>query len=294
MLDPDLSDFGVAVRAGRGSPGIGTPLYMAPEQWAGAAATPATDIYAASAVFYECLTGTAPFAGKIGQLRRQHTAGAVPVEQVDEALRPLITRGMAKDPAARPANALEFVSELEATAAAAYGQDWESRGRGHLAARAAALLLLLLRAPAVAAGGTSTTTTSTWLPASKAAAAKAAAGKGGTGLSGMQMAIAGTVLVVAVAAAAAGGWVAGKHHKAANAGPGPTATSSGPPASPSPGKATTAALSSPACGSGPPPLAYQTQVGTAVPLTTVAVRCGTGAPHVVATIHNGTVANLPG
>jgi eukaryotic-like serine/threonine-protein kinase len=301
-----LSDFGVAVRSGRDAPGAGTPLYMAPEQWHGAPATPATDIYAASAVFYECLTGTAPFAGGIGQLRRQHTAEAVPVERVDERLRALITRGMAKDPAARPANALEFVGELETTAATAYGADWESRGCDHLAARAAALLLLLLRAPTIAASGSGTSTSTTYTTvtaprvAAKAAAkttakttAKAARAKGGFGLSGMQLGIAGTALVVAIAAGAAGGWVAGKHHNAANTAPGPTRTSSGPAASASPsGSATTAALSSPACGSAPPPLAYVTTVGSALPLTTVTVRCGTGAPHAVATIHGDSAANL--
>jgi serine/threonine-protein kinase len=295
-----LSDFGIAVREGRGAPAAGTPLYMAPEQWDGAAATPATDIYAACAVFYECLTGQAPFTGGIGQLRRLHTTQAVPAELVDEPLRPLIARGMAKDPAARPANALELVGELEATAAAAYGTDWESRGRGHLAARAAALLLLLLRAPmATTASGSSTSTTYTTLAAPKAAvkgaakgAAKGAKAKGGLGLSGMQMAIAGTALVVAIAAGAATGWVAGKHHSAANAAPGPTRASAGAPASPSPGTSSAAALSSPACGSGPPPLAYVTQAGSALPLTTVVVRCGTGAPHAVATINGDSASNL--
>ena len=32
-----LSDFGVAVKEGRAVPSAGTPLYMAPEQWDGAA-----------------------------------------------------------------------------------------------------------------------------------------------------------------------------------------------------------------------------------------------------------------
>jgi serine/threonine-protein kinase len=285
-----LSDFGVAVRAGDDAPTAGTPLYMAPEQWAGAPATPATDIYAATAVFFECLTGTTPFTGRPIQLHQQHAATSVPVDQIDEPLRALVARGMAKDPAARPANALEFVTELETTATAAYGTDWESRGRGHLAARAAALLLLLLPGSAVTAAGTSTTSTYTMLAASQAATRATAKG-GGTGFSGMQMAIAGAALVVVVAAGAAGGWVAGKHHKTANAAPGPTGTSSGPSASPSP-TATTAALTSPACGSGPPPLAYVTQIGSAFPTTTVAVRCGTGSPHTVATIHNDSVSTL--
>ena len=72
-----LTDFGVAVPQGSSAPVGGTPLYMAPEQWAGAPATPATDIYAATAVFFECLTGRTPFSGQLGQLARQHEAGAV-------------------------------------------------------------------------------------------------------------------------------------------------------------------------------------------------------------------------
>src|ERR1700744_97966 len=52
-----LADFGVASRVGHWAGLTGTPLYMAPEQWEGGDASPSTDIYAATAVFYECLTG---------------------------------------------------------------------------------------------------------------------------------------------------------------------------------------------------------------------------------------------
>src|SRR5579862_7525588 len=158
-----LTDFGLAVRAGQDASAGGTPLYMAPEQWNGTPATPATDIYAATAVFFECLTGKTPFSGALGQLAAQHAAAAVPVEHVDESLRELITRGMAKDPEARPADASQFLADLQTTAATAYGTDWEDRGRSHLAERAAALLLLLLRDGGAAGAGAGSTTTSTWL-----------------------------------------------------------------------------------------------------------------------------------
>jgi len=169
-----LSDFGVAVKEGRQVPSAGTPLYMAPEQWDGMPASPATDIYAASAVFFECLTGKTPFSGRLGQLHAQHAAAAVPVDLVDEPVRGLITRGMAKDPVARPANAMDFVTELESTAVAAYGADWEERGRRHLAERAAALLLLLLGTSAVAGGAGAAAATS-WLAAHRTAAIATAA-----------------------------------------------------------------------------------------------------------------------
>jgi hypothetical protein len=162
-----LADFGVATRSGQDATAGGTPLYMAPEQWNHGPATPATDIYAATAVFFECLTGTTPFSGPLGQLAAQHRAAAVPAGLVDEPLRGLITRGMAKDPAARPGDAAQFLAELEATAEAAYGAGWEARGRSHLAERAAALLLLLLQhGSAATAGGTTTATASTRLPGS--------------------------------------------------------------------------------------------------------------------------------
>ena len=165
-----LTDFGVATREGQSATVSGTPLYMAPEQWDGAPATPATDIYAATAVLFECLTGKTPFSGGLGQLAAQHAAAAVPVELVPEPVRELVARGLAKDPAARPANATALVTELEATAAAAYGPDWEARGRAQLAERAAALLLLLAHGSAAVAGGAGTATASTTLAGAKAAA----------------------------------------------------------------------------------------------------------------------------
>jgi serine/threonine-protein kinase len=156
--DSKLTDFGIAVKAGKKAPAAGTPLYMAPEQWNGAPATPATDIYAATAVFFECLTGKTPFSGRPGQLAMQHETAAVPIALVDEPLQALIERGMAKDPRDRPPNAMEFVAELNWVADQAYGPDWEERGRGDLARRAAALLLLLLGGAAGAAGGSFTVT----------------------------------------------------------------------------------------------------------------------------------------
>jgi eukaryotic-like serine/threonine-protein kinase len=155
-----LTDFGVATRAGRRVPAAGTPLYMAPEQWAGQPASPTSDIYAATAVFFECLTGRPPFEGHLRQLREQHEHAAVPSAQVVEPLQDLVERGMAKDAAARPPDAAAFVAELEVAAAAAAGPDWEERGRTQLAERVAALLLLL---GGGIAGGSGAAAVTTWL-----------------------------------------------------------------------------------------------------------------------------------
>jgi serine/threonine-protein kinase len=118
----------------------------------GGAASPATDIYAASAVFFECLTSKAPFNGRLDQLAHQHETAAVPLMEVDEPVQRIIARGMAKDPRDRPVDALAFIEELDWVAESAYGPNWERRGRTQLAGRAAALLALLFGAGVVAGG----------------------------------------------------------------------------------------------------------------------------------------------
>ncbi|MCM2390590.1 serine/threonine-protein kinase [Streptomyces albipurpureus] len=138
-----LVDFGIAVDHGSTVEVAGTPAYMAPEQWQGQPASPAADVYAATATFYECLTGHKPFSGaNFAELALQHIDAPVPDEDAPEAVRPLIRRGLAKSPRERPANAAVFVAELESVAQAAYGPDWEERGQRKLAALAALLPLL--------------------------------------------------------------------------------------------------------------------------------------------------------
>ncbi|MEV3979396.1 protein kinase [Nonomuraea sp. NPDC049758] len=159
-----LVDFGIAVRAGEGAGAAGTPPYMAPEQWAGGAAGPATDVYAATVVFFECLTGTRPFrAPNIAALARQHQSAPPPVEEVPTALQSLVERGLAKQPGERPPSAEAFLTELEAIAAEAYGADWEERGRRRLAALAG-LLILLFPSPLHDAAETQTALTETRFP----------------------------------------------------------------------------------------------------------------------------------
>jgi serine/threonine-protein kinase len=110
---------------------------MAPEQWRREPPTPALDVYAATCVFYECLTGQGP-----------HPSGdpdgtsAIPAAEIAEPLRPLISAGLAKDPADRPVGAAAFVSLLEEAATSAYGADWELQGIAGLSAAAATLAVL--------------------------------------------------------------------------------------------------------------------------------------------------------
>jgi len=176
-----LIDFGVAVFTG-GRGGSGTPAYMAPEQWMRGAATPATDVYAATCVFFECVTGRRPFRGDSRPLAQ------VPVEEVPEPLRGLVVRGMAEDPSERPPSAGSFVAELETAASTAYGPDWEVRARAVLGGVAAGML-----GGALLSAGLGTTTAT-------ASSTAAGTGLGTTLLGGASLTVISAVLGAAVTA----------------------------------------------------------------------------------------------
>ena len=136
-----LTGFGLAVRTEAMVPAPGTPAYLAPELWEGAKPRPATDIYAVTATFYECLTGRVPYtADSLFELQTMHRAAPIPLADVPAALAPLVAQGLAKAPVERPADAAGFLAELEAVAVVEYGMEWEERGRRKLAALVAALL----------------------------------------------------------------------------------------------------------------------------------------------------------
>ncbi|GAA4618578.1 hypothetical protein GCM10023195_83600 [Actinoallomurus liliacearum] len=150
-----LADFGIAVRADERATASGTPAYMAPEQWITGTVGPATDVYAATAVFYECLTGERPYPVEgLWALAAAHRLDPIPVDRVPVELRGLVTRGLAKDFADRPASAEAFLAELEDAAIAGYGPGWEERGRVRLAALAALLAYLFPLARPIPTGGT--------------------------------------------------------------------------------------------------------------------------------------------
>jgi serine/threonine-protein kinase len=119
-----LADFGLA-RADDGlqtATGVvpGSPVYMAPEQLAGAAATAGSDLYALGVMLYQLLTGRLPHDGaSMGELLRRVAEDPAPDLQ---ALRPdlpsgvarLLARLMARRSAERPADAQAAAAELAA------------------------------------------------------------------------------------------------------------------------------------------------------------------------------------
>jgi len=151
-----LADFGIAAHVGEAGVTAGTPAYMAPEQWEGAPASAASDVYAATCVFFECLTGHRPYAADHRVvLMHRHRHAPIPAEEVPGSVRGLVTRGLAKNPADRPQSARAFLEELETAARAAYGPDWEQRGRRHLAELATLLALAFPLAKPTAKAGSS-------------------------------------------------------------------------------------------------------------------------------------------
>jgi eukaryotic-like serine/threonine-protein kinase len=107
-----ITDFGIAHAAWSApltSTGtlIGTPAYLAPERVAGAAATPASDLYSLGVVAYECLTGAPPFTGMAVEVALAHRDRPLPPlpAAVPGGVAALVTELTAKDPAARPASA---------------------------------------------------------------------------------------------------------------------------------------------------------------------------------------------
>ena len=138
-----LTDFGISARTGSTTVPAGSLSYAPPEQFDGGPATPASDVYAATATFYECLTGQPPFRGTTrDELIAAHRTVPVPLEPVPEALRPLVAAGMAKDPGQRPASAAALAAQLRAAAEGTYGPEWAERGRSGLGAAALALAAL--------------------------------------------------------------------------------------------------------------------------------------------------------
>lgn len=103
----------------------GTPAYLAPEAAAGAAPTPAMDVYSAALVLVELLTGR-PLIHQKDTWQALYRIANEPLELpadlgpgVDDGLRAILQRAMAREPGQRYPSAAEFRDALRAWAAPA-------------------------------------------------------------------------------------------------------------------------------------------------------------------------------
>lgn len=113
-----LAGFGLARRQGEAAP-AGTPHCMSPEQVRGQDVDPRTDIFAASAVLYQILTGKRPFEGTALEVMQQmlqdsQTAPSLVAPGLGTSFDEVVRRGLARDKDKRYGSAFEFLSAFDA------------------------------------------------------------------------------------------------------------------------------------------------------------------------------------
>jgi serine/threonine protein kinase len=101
---------------------LGTPAFMAPEQFDGAQhASVRSDIYSLAATLYTAVTGKVPFPGKTSlailtrKIRHPLPSPRQVMPSLSERTERAILRSLNPDPEARPASCLAFLADLEST-----------------------------------------------------------------------------------------------------------------------------------------------------------------------------------
>ncbi len=125
-----LVDFGITKNlASSGLTGtgqtLGTPNYMAPEQFRGQPVDGRTDMYALGCLLYECLTGRPPYEGEsfetvmYGHLMTPPPSVATQRPGLPPALDAVVSKAMAKDAGERYATSAELVAAARGALASA-------------------------------------------------------------------------------------------------------------------------------------------------------------------------------
>ncbi len=160
-----LLDFGIAKATGRlqttrDGQLKGKLAYMAPEQVRGEAVTPRTDIYAASVVLWEVLTGKRLFYGdNEASVLAKVLSAEVPapssiVPDLPASLDRVVLRGLERDPAKRYPSARVMAAEIDACLGVASSTEigeWVERTAGDQLREVAARIALIERSAAESA-----------------------------------------------------------------------------------------------------------------------------------------------
>jgi tRNA A-37 threonylcarbamoyl transferase component Bud32 len=126
MLTPDdtvkITDFGTAkiLQFGTAQTAhvIGTPSYMSPEQVKGKSVDGRSDLFSVGVILYELVTGEKPFPGQniTTVIYKIINEDPIPPRELDSSVHPglsyVITRALAKDPAARYQSCRELMEAL--------------------------------------------------------------------------------------------------------------------------------------------------------------------------------------
>jgi predicted Ser/Thr protein kinase len=130
VLDFGIAQFTDSTRTQLTAAGavLGTPAYMAPEQFAGGDVDFRTDLYAVGVLLVEMATGRHPFA----------SGGGVAAPSLHDALKPIADRLLARDPRDRYASTRALLEALEATLPAVAAAGAHGRRRSRSETRAAA------------------------------------------------------------------------------------------------------------------------------------------------------------
>ncbi len=142
-----ILDFGIArvrptdAAAAEGDEGfMGTPGYVAPEQWVGTSVDPRSDLYALGVVIFEMLTGRRPFPERepltlaLASIDRIALRVSSVKPGVTPGLDKLVARLLAADPSLRPPHARVVADELRALLTPAAASVSPSRWRVALVA----------------------------------------------------------------------------------------------------------------------------------------------------------------